>query len=194
MESFDLNESQYLGNQENKSSNFLKTNSSSFLDKKLSRKIMNVSLNDGNKIDNRKNPIKIGNQLFINYMKNSNSINKKISHINDSCFGKKYKTFSFINSPPFNIKYQKNSFKKEITSFSPTSYKRNINYYFLTDIMRFNLTFDKMNLRRKQPQIKIVPAKEIKKKKEKDNYEKFFKDLEIPKENTQRRNLTTIFF
>ena len=60
--------------------------------------------------------------------------------------------------------------------------------------MRFNLTFDKMNLRRKQPQIKIVPAKEIKKKKEKDNYEKFFKDLEIPKENTQRRNLTTIFF
>ena len=89
MESFDLNESQYLGNQENKSSNFLKTNSSSFLDKKLSRKIMNVSLNDGNKIDNRKNPIKIGNQLFINYMKNSNSINKKISHINDSCFGKK---------------------------------------------------------------------------------------------------------
>ena len=194
MESFDLNESQYLGNQENKSSNFLKTNSSSFLDKKLSRKIMNVSLNDGNKIDNRKNPIKIGNQLFINYMKNSNSINKKISHINDSCFGKKNRTFSFINSPPFNIKYQKNSFKKEITSFSPTSYKRNINYYFLTDIMRFNLTFDKMNLRRKQPQIKIVPAKEIKKKKEKDNYEKFFKDLEIPKENTQRRNLTTIFF
>ena len=194
MDSFDLNESQYLGNQENKSSNFLKTNSSSFLDKKLSRKIMNVSLNDGNKIDNRKNPIKIGNQLFINYMKNSNSINKKISHINDSCFGKKNKTFSFINSPPFNIKYQKNSFKKEITSFSPTSYKRNINYYFLTDIMRFNLTFDKMNLRRKQPQIKIVPAKEIKKKKEKDNYEKFFKDLEIPKENTQRRNLTTIFF
>ena len=194
MESFDLNESQYLGNQENKSSNFLKTNSSSFLDKKLSRKIMNVSLNDGNKIDNRKNPIKIGNQLFINYMKNSNSINKKISHINDSCFEKKNRTFSFINSPPFNIKYQKNSFKKEITSFSPTSYKRNINYYFLTDIMRFNLTFDKMNLRRKQPQIKIVPAKEIKKKKEKDNYEKFFKDLEIPKENTQRRNLTTIFF
>ena len=194
MESFDLNESQYLGNQENKSSKFLKTNSSSFLDKKLSRKIMNVSLNDGNKIDNRKNPIKIGNQLFINYMKNSNSINKKISHINDSCFGKKNRTFSFINSPPFNIKYQKNSFKKEITSFSPTSYKRNINYYFLTDIMRFNLTFDKMNLRRKQPQIKIVPAKEIKKKKEKDNYEKFFKDLEIPKENTQRRNLTTIFF
>ena len=194
MESFDLNESQYLGNQENKSSNFLKTNSSSFLDKKLSRKIMNVSLNDGNKIDNRKNPIKIGNQLFINYMKNSNSINKKISHINDSCFGKKNRTFSFINSPPFNIKYQKNSFKKEITSFSPTSYKRNINYYFLTDIMRFNLTFDKMNLRRKQPQIKIVPAKEIKKKKEKDNYEKFLKDLEIPKENTQRRNLTTIFF
>ncbi len=194
MDSFDLNESQYLGNQENKSSKFLKTNSSSFLDKKLSRKIMNVSLNDGNKIENRKNPIKIGNQLFINYMKNSNSINKKISHINDSCFGKKNKTFSFINSPPFNIKYQKNSFKKEITSFSPTSYKRNINYYFLTDVMRFNLTFDKMNLRRKQPHIKIVPAKEIKKKKEKDNYEKFFKDLEIPKENTQRRNLTTIFF
>lgn len=127
-------------------------------------------------------------------MKNSNSINKKISHINDSCFGKRNKTFSFINAPPYNIKYKNNSFKKEISSFSPTSYKRNINYYFLTDIMRFNLTFDKMNLRRKQPQIKIVPAKEIKKKKEKDNYEKFFKDLEIPKENTQRRNLTTIFF
>ena len=193
IDSFDLSDSQYLVNKENRSSNFLKTYSS-FLDKQLSKKTIDFSSSFGYLIENKKNPIKVRNQLFTNYMKNSNSINKKISHINDSCFGKKNRTFSFINSPPFNIKYQKNSFKKEITSFSPTSYKRNINYYFLTDIMRFNLTFDKMNLRRKQPQIKIVPAKEIKKKKEKDNNEKFFKDLEIPKENTQRRNLTTIFF
>ena len=31
------------------------------------------------------------------------------------------------------------------------------------------------------------------KKKERDNYEKFLKDLEIPKEKKQRRNLTTLF-
>ena len=137
--------------------------------------------------------MKFENKLFNNYMRNINTISKKIINTNDSCFGKKNKTFCFINSPPISLKHS-NNFQKEISSFSPTSYKRNINYYFLTDIMRFNLTFDKMNLRKKQPQIKIVPAKEIKKKKEKDNYEKFFKDLEIPKENTQRRNLTTIFF
>ena len=144
-------------------------------------------------IENKKNPIKVRNQLFTNYMKNSNSINKKISHINDSCFGKRNKTFSFINAPPYNIKYKNNSFKKEISSFSPTSYKRNINYYFLTDIMRSDLTFDKMKLRRNQPNIKVVPIKEIMKKKERDNYEKFLKDLEIPKEKKQRRNLTTLF-
>jgi hypothetical protein len=59
--------------------------------------------------------------------------------------------------------------------------------------MRSDLTFDKMKLRRNQPNIKVVPIKEIMKKKERDNYEKFLKDLEIPKEKKQRRNLTTLF-
>jgi hypothetical protein len=93
----------------------------------------------------------------------------------------------------YNIKYKNNSFKKEISSFSPTSYKRNINYYFLSDIMSSDLTFDKINFRLKKSKIKVVPLKEIMKKKERENYEKFIKDLTIPKEKNKRRNLTSLY-
>ena len=136
--------------------------------------------------------MKFENKIFKNYMKNINTINKKIININDSCFGKKNKTFCFINSPPISLKHS-NNFQKEISSFSPTSYKRNINFFYLSDIMNSDITFDKLNFRLKKSQIKVVPLKEIMKKKERDNYEKFLKDLEIPKEKKQRRNLTTLF-
>ena len=136
--------------------------------------------------------MKFENKIFKNYMKNINTINKKIININDSCFGKKNQTFCFINSPPISLKHS-NNFQKEISSFSPTSYKRNINFFYLSDIMNSDITFDKLNFRLKKSQIKVVPLKEIMKKKERENYEKFVKDLSIPKERNKKRNLSSLY-
>jgi hypothetical protein len=50
-----------------------------------------------------------------------------------------------------------------------------------------------LNFRLKKSQIKVVPLKEIMKKKERENYEKFVKDLSIPKERNKKRNLSSLY-
>jgi len=194
MENFDdKNSLDLYSNKENENSNFLNLYSTIFNQKKNKKTINQSSFNISiSRFKDRNKKINVKEELFTIYMKNIKSINKKILHINDSCFGKKNPSFSFINSPPISLKYL-NNFKKEITSFSPTSYKRNINYYFLSDIMRADFTFNKKNFYLNKSNIKIVPLKEVMKKKENDNYEKFLKDLEIPKNKSKKRNLTSFF-